>query len=178
MEEKKPFVSVVIPNYNHAKYLKERMDSILNQTYQNFEIIILDDCSSDNSKEVIAKYKDNPHVSHIVFNENNSGKVFSQWQKGFGLAKGELIWISESDDKCLPTLLEELVKEFEYDSTLALAFTRTMYFNDKGIINVAYGDIKNNNKECLSGKRFINKYMAEGCYVTNASSAVFKKISL
>jgi len=47
------FVSVIIPNYNHSKFLKERIDSVLNQTFQNFEVIILDDCSKDNSKEII-----------------------------------------------------------------------------------------------------------------------------
>jgi glycosyltransferase involved in cell wall biosynthesis len=52
-----PLVSVIIPNYNHARFLDERIQSILNQTYQNFEVIILDDKSSDNSVEVINKYK-------------------------------------------------------------------------------------------------------------------------
>ena len=51
-----PTVSVIIPNYNHAPYLKERIDSVLNQTYQDFEVIILDDCSPDNSVEVIEQY--------------------------------------------------------------------------------------------------------------------------
>ena len=58
-----PTVSVIIPNYNHAPYLKERIDSVLNQTYQDFEVIILDDCSPDNSVEVIEQYRSNPHVS-------------------------------------------------------------------------------------------------------------------
>ena len=51
----KPFVSVIIPNYNHAKYLDERIQSVLTQTYQNFEIILLDDKSTDNSVEIINK---------------------------------------------------------------------------------------------------------------------------
>ena len=53
-----PLVSVIIPNYNHARFLDERIQSILNQTYQNFEVIILDDISSDNSVEFINQYKD------------------------------------------------------------------------------------------------------------------------
>ena len=48
-----PSVSVIIPNYNHAPFLKERIDSVINQHYDNFEVIILDDCSKDNSREVI-----------------------------------------------------------------------------------------------------------------------------
>lgn len=86
----KPLVSVIIPNYNHAQFLDERIQTVLNQTYQNFELIILDDKSTDNSLEVINKYKNDPHVSEIVVNEENSGSTFKQWHKGFELAKGLL----------------------------------------------------------------------------------------
>lgn len=170
-----PRVSVIIPNYNHARYLDERINTVLEQTFQDFEIIILDDKSTDDSVSVISKYKDNPHVSQIVVNEENSGKVFSQWHKGFELAKGELIWIAESDDKCLPTLLEELIPEFDHDSNLALAFSRTVCFTDDGHESISYGKITDSNTQRMDGRQFISKYMAGGCYVTNASSAVFRK---
>lgn len=78
-----PLVSVLIPNYNHSIFLEERIQSVLNQKYQNFEVIILDDCSTDNSKNVIDKYKHNPKISHIIYNEINSGSTFKQWNKGF-----------------------------------------------------------------------------------------------
>ena len=125
-------VSVIIPNFNHARYLDERIQTVLDQTYQNFELIILDDCSTDNSKEIIEKYRHNPHVSHILYNEHNSGKIFSQWQKGIDKAKGELIWIAESDDKCRPELLEKLVSEFQNNMNLVVAFCKTVFFSDNG----------------------------------------------
>ena len=78
-------VSVIIPNYNHAKYLEQRIDSVLNQSYQDFEVIILDDCSKDNSRDVIEKYRSHERVSHIVYNEQNSGGTFNQWNKGLSL---------------------------------------------------------------------------------------------
>ena len=96
------FVSVVIPNFNHALYLKQRIESVLNQTFQNFELIILDDCSTDNSKEVIERYKNHPKISKIVYNEENSGSVFRQWIKGIKLSTGKYIWIAESDDDSGP----------------------------------------------------------------------------
>ena len=81
-----PFFSVIIPNYNHSAYLDERIQSILNQSFQDFEIIILDDCSTDNSIEIIEKYRNEPKVSHIILNSQNSGSTFIQWNKGFEYA--------------------------------------------------------------------------------------------
>ena len=89
------FVSVIVPCYNHAPYLKQRIESILNQTYQNFELILLDDVSPDESGEILLSYKDHPKVSHCIINERNSGSTFHQWNKGIALAQGELIWIAE-----------------------------------------------------------------------------------
>ena len=78
------FVSVIVPCYNHAPYLKQRIESILNQTYQNFELILLDDVSPDESAEILLSYKDHPKVSHCIINEKNSGSTFHQWNKSAG----------------------------------------------------------------------------------------------
>ena len=67
--KKSPLISVIVPNYNHAKYLDERLLSILQQTYENYELIILDDNSTDNSKEIIEKYRQNPHVAKVYYNK-------------------------------------------------------------------------------------------------------------
>lgn len=169
-----PLVSVIVPNYNYARYLPERMESILQQTYQNFEIILLDDVSTDNSREVIESYRSNPHVSKIVYNERNSGSAFKQWHKGFELAQGELIWIAESDDKCEPTLLERLVTEFQRDEHLALAFCLDCFFRDSGESSKFVPKDRTPITR-LSGREFIQGYMLDGSYVGNASSAVFKR---
>lgn len=169
----KTLVSVIVPNYNHAAYLDERIQSVLNQTYSNFEIIILDDVSSDNSREVIEKYRDNPHVSHIVFNEKNSGSTFKQWHKGFSLAKGNLIWIAESDDACEPTLLEKLVHEFDIDKNCVLAFSRSIYADEN--LEPMFAHKKINGVEHWTGIQLIKMHLAIYNIVANASSAVFSK---
>lgn len=168
-----PLVSVIIPNYNHASFLDERIQSVLNQTYHNFEVFILDDNSTDNSLEIIYKYKDNPHISQIVINEINSGSPFKQWHKGFELAKGELIWIAESDDSCENTFLEALVESFIEDPECVMAFCRSIMIDEDG--NKLRPAIKGHGDEKMKGIDFIREYMSIGCETQNASSVIFKK---
>jgi len=167
-----PLVSVIIPNYNHAKYLSQRLESVLYQTYTNFEVIILDDCSSDNSIDIIKNFKNNPHISNIVYNTQNSGSPFTQWQNGFELAKGELIWIAESDDACETSLLETLVNEFNNDKKCVLAFCKTTQIDTNGN---KIGEVGMDYNLHIDGIDFFNKYLYRFCYIYNASSVVFKK---
>jgi glycosyltransferase involved in cell wall biosynthesis len=102
-----PKVSVIVPNYNHSQFLSERLDSIINQTYKDFELIILDDASTDNSIDVINQYLNKyPELIRFQPSTNNSGSPFVQWDNGIKLAKGEFVWIAESDDVA-PTKLFE-----------------------------------------------------------------------
>src|ERR1700756_5018477 len=92
-----PTVSVIVPNYNHARFLPKRIDSILRQSFQDFELILLDDCSTDDSRSILSQHASDPRV-RIEFNQVNSGSPFKQWNRGVGLARGQYIWIAESDD--------------------------------------------------------------------------------
>lgn len=171
-----PKVSVIIPNYNHARFLDERLSSVLGQTFQDFEVIILDDCSTDGSKDVIEKYRGNPKVSRIVYNEQNSGSSFRQWDKGISLAEGELIWIAESDDSADPKLLETLVAEFDRDPKCVLAFCSAMLTDPEGKsigihpYHKALGGWENG-----AGEGFIRKHLCKDNSVVNASGALFRK---
>ena len=117
-----PFFSVIIPNYNHALFLRQRIDSVLNQTYTDFEIILLDDHSPDNSREIMEEYRSNKKISHIVLNEKNSNSLLLQWKKGIALAKGDWIWIAESDDIADPGFLEECANNILDHPTVGLRF--------------------------------------------------------
>jgi len=166
-------VSVIIPNYNHGCYLNQRIDSVLNQTYKDFEIIILDDCSPDNSREIIEEYRGYDKVSKIVFNATNSGSTFKQWQKGIDLANGEYIWIAESDDWCEPTLLETLMNGLLANVNVGVAFCQSCYYYETNKIKETtyypyYANTEN-------GRLFIQRYMLNGNNVVNASMAVWKK---
>lgn len=177
-EKTKALVSVIIPNYCHSKYLDERINSVLSQTYTKFEIIILDDCSPDEgrSKAVIEKYRSNSRVSHILYNEKNSGSTFVQWQKGFDLAKGEYIWIAESDDSCDKQLLASLVSLLDLHTQASVAFCKSVAFNEYGL----YKPIGFQGQEdtIWTGAQFIHDKMRSGTGILNASSAVFRKSAL
>ena len=127
-----PLVSVIVPNYNHEKFLAERLDSILSQTYPHIEMLILDDGSKDGSARIIRRYeKRYPKKIRSIFNTRNSGNVFAQWRKGVENTTGELIWICESDDFCEPDFLEKLVPQFA-DPAVLLGFGRIQFADRAG----------------------------------------------
>src|SRR5690606_38859485 len=117
-----PLVSIIIPNYNHAKFLRERIDSVLNQNYIHFEVIILDDASTDKSLRIIEEYKNFDRV-RVFVNENNSGSTFKQWNKGIEHAIGEYIWIAESDDISDLNFLKRIIEEFSKNESASLVFS-------------------------------------------------------
>ena len=96
-----PLVSIIVPNFNHAHFLRQRLETIYNQTYKNFEVILLDDASTDNSQNILREFqKIHSDNTRLLINEKNSGGVFYQWRKGIEISRGDLIWIAESDDFC------------------------------------------------------------------------------
>lgn len=167
-------VTVIIPNFNHARFLDERIRSVLNQTYQDFEVMILDDCSTDNSLEVINRYKNHPKVTQIVVNEQNSGSPFKQWQKGISMAKGELIWIAESDDSCEPTFLETLVKRCQ-DREVVLAFCRSKAIDENGKEKPNHFQDTLTEDFVMDGTSFMKKHLVHKSCVQNISSALFRR---
>ncbi len=166
-------ISVLIPNYNHAPYLQLRIDTILNQTFTDFEVIILDDCSTDNSRNVIEGYRNHPKVSNIVYNETNSGSVFKQWTKGIALAKGEWILIAESDDWSEPSLLENLWEGTQKDDNVSLSFCQTLTVYDNGKIN--YTGSLASSYILHAGIQFITHRIINSRGIATAGSALFRK---
>lgn len=170
------FVSVIIPNYNHAPFLKERIDSVLQQTYTDFEVIILDDCSTDNSKEIIETYRKHPKVVQIKYNKVNSGSTFKQWEKGINLARGEWIWIAESDDRAESEFLEHLLDD-TISENCGLRYSGSTLIDDQNIQQssaLAPQTIQLENNE-ISGEAFIRHYLVKDNCIPNASAVLFRK---
>jgi glycosyltransferase involved in cell wall biosynthesis len=135
---RKPAVSVIVPNYNHAQYLPQRLDSIFNQTFQDFEVILLDDSSTDNSMDVLEKYAGRGDVK-ILRNERNTGSPFQQWLKGIYLARSDILWIAESDDICTCDFLQTLLPTFK-DPKVKLSYANSHIINEHGEIVGDYLD--------------------------------------
>ncbi len=174
-----PKVSVIIPNYNHKTYLKQRLETVFEQTFQDFEVILLDDASTDNSVAILKQYANHPKVSHFIINEKNSGSPFKQWKKGIDLAKGEYIWIAESDDYAASNFLNSLIESFKND--VVLAYCASNIIDEKG-------NVLGLNKwaTALDGQRWHKNYFNKGKNeiknflkfrntIPNASAVIFKK---
>lgn len=127
-----PLISVIVPNFNHARFLEQRLCSIFEQTYRHIELIVLDDASTDDSREVIARLLERcPFPHRTIFNAVGTGSPFRQWQRGLAMAKGALVWICESDDFADSRFLEHLVPGFA-DLSVKMALGRIEFCRADG----------------------------------------------
>lgn len=180
-----PLVSVILPSYNHAAYLRRRIDSILNQTFTDFELIILDDCSNDGSRIILEGYANNSKISHLLFNERNSGSTFFQWIKGIKLSIGKYIWIAESDDFCDSNFLNVLVNRLERFPSVTIAYCNTIQVDEKDNILNGLSDYYKEFQLCRweddftnNGKDEIVRYLVNKNTIPNASAVLFRKKSI
>lgn len=170
---KKPKVSIIIPNYNHKIFLEERLHSIFNQTFQDFEVIILDDASDDGSAKILEKFSNHLKVTHFLFNEKNTGSPFKQWKKGLELSQGEYVWIAESDDCCEINFLETTLKIFDENLDASIVVAKTLKYNQgKTQGEIQHHIFKNDEQE------EINQNNINFCPILNVSSCVFKNPQL
>ena len=175
------FRSVVVPNFNHADFLRQRLETVYSQTYKNFEVILLDDSSTYKSLEVLREFH-NQHKENtrLLLNKKNSGNVFKQWRKGIEAACGDLIWIAESDDYSAENFLDSLVKAF-LDESVQIAFTRTDFIQDgvKTYDTESYlSDIKDfdwTKSFTVTAANFVACGMAIKNIIPNVSGVVFRK---
>lgn len=177
-----PLISVIVPNYNHADFLGSRLKSIYDQTYPNFEVILLDDCSTDGSRELLEGYRDHPKTSHLLLNEENSGSTFKQWEKGLELVRGDYVWIAESDDLCAPGFLKDLIEPHRRHPGLALSFCQSHRMNSSGEITgnwashtQAFSASEWEDDFVMEGRHFIQKYLIHKNVIPNVSAVLFNR---
>lgn len=125
-------VSVIVPSYNYESYIKQRLQTIINQEYPIYEIIVLDDASTDKSVDIIRGVLETQSIDYkVIVNKNNSGTVFGQWKKGVDIAKGNYVWIAEADDFSSSKFLGEVMQGFESPGVV-LSYCESNQVNEAG----------------------------------------------
>lgn len=131
MKKNNPLISIIIPNYNNSKTIIETLDSVTNQVYQNFEIIIIDDGSTDESVKIISEY--------INLNSNYTIKLFTQDNQGPSIARnlgsshalGKYLLFLDSDDKIATTYISKCIALLEEKSNLNIVYSEAAFFEGK-----------------------------------------------
>lgn len=180
-----PRVSAIVPNYNYARYLQDRLETVRAQTLPLYELIVLDDCSSDNSLHVIQEFLTQCDVpSRLEINQVNSGSVFRQWRKGVELARGEYVWIAEADDVCKPELVERVVTRMR-ETGAVLGFSDSWQIDENGDrLGDSYKPYVNEKNSGafdysfeMSGRDFLANYLGIKNVILNVSAVIFRRDS-
>jgi len=182
-----PRVSVVVPNYNYARFLEARLRSVTGQTLPVYEIIVLDDASADGSLDVLQSLRGSlAPEPRVVVNENNSGSVFRQWLRGLELATGEFVWIAEADDLAQPGFLEHLVARMAADPSIGMGYCQSDQIDgDGGQLAPSHLDYSHD----ICPTRWLKPYIVDGVdearaclgvknIVPNVSAALFRREAL
>lgn len=177
-----PVVSVLVPSYNHSDYLVDRIESIMKQSYKDFELIVIDDKSKDDSNRVLEKLKEKYNFTYVR-NKKNSGTPFSSWESICKLARGKYIWVCESDDVADKDFLKIAISRLEGSPKSVIFYSNSRVINEKGEI---IGDTKTYFSDFWKSSRWetdftscgdheLVHFQLKGQTVPNMSSALFRK---
>jgi glycosyltransferase involved in cell wall biosynthesis len=170
-----PLVSVCIPSYNNSKYIAETIQSVLSQTYSNFELIIVDDCSSDNTLEIVRGFKDRRIV--VYQNEANLG-MHGNWNKVLSLANGEYMKLLCGDDLIYPDCLAQQVNAFfnNSDKNISVVSVHRELISSTG--KKSFGSFYKFRAGLYSGKKAVRGCVTFGTNLIGEPMAVLFKSSV
>jgi len=154
-----PQVSVIIPSYNHARYLPEAISSVLAQTFTDWEAIIVDDGSTDNTAEVVAQFTD-PRIRYI--HQENRGLSGAR-NTGIRAAQGDYLAFLDADDEWEPTFLQRCLDALASNGALAGVYTLARFMDETGKVLPRF------NSEAPSGGAFRERILQGGCFPVHAA---------
>ncbi len=159
-DEKAPKVSVCIPSYNHARYIGKAIESVLSQTFTDWEVVVVDNCSPDNTLEVVHGFTD-PRI-RLYTNETNIGAV-RNWNRCASLARGQYLAILQSDDQYLSAMLERTAQMLDDHPRVGLTHTGFHRIDSEG----TYIDTKKrwDQDQVKEGRAVLRELTADG-YIT------------
>ena len=165
-------ISVAFIVYNGAQYLRAQLDSILDQTHKVDEIIVCDDASYDNTKEILEEYKNkHPNLFFIHYNNQNIGPT-KNIEKAIQACTGELILLADQDDYWEPNKVDTVIKWFEQNPTMNGVFTNGSLMNSKGVLNNNYAlwDIMSFPYKTIKSKNELNNNLKS--YINTVENTV------
>ena len=172
-------VSVIVASYNHVEYLEQRMDSLISQTYKDIEILVIDDCSTDGSVEVLRKYETHPRVKLIIHNTNSGWVAVSN--QGIAESKGEFIMFANCDDLADKDLIKSLVAPLVHQGSVGMTFCRSSMINEIGVRTNSDFSYRNRsfkqfcNQDAYIPKQVLEKFLIHSCVIPNLSGALFRR---
>ena len=177
---KTPKVTAIVPSYNHGRYLRQRIESVLEQTYPNVELIVIDDCSEDNSHETIMSLRAQYKFTYIR-NARNSGTPFAAWERALSLGTGEFTWICESDDYADHGFLDVTVDALMKNKGAVVAYCDSWIVDEQGkrvdhtdtYFHETWRESRWDQDFVREGRSELNNFQVRGQTVPNMSSALF-----
>ena len=177
---KTPKVTALVPSYNHGRYLRQRIESVLEQTYPNVELIVIDDCSEDNSHETIMSLQAQYKFTYIR-NARNSGTPFAAWERALSLGTGDFTWICESDDYADRRFLDVTVDALMKNKGAVVAYCDSWIVDEQGkrvdhtdtYFHETWRESRWDQDFVREGRSELNNFQVRGQTVPNMSSALF-----
>jgi glycosyltransferase involved in cell wall biosynthesis len=175
-------VTAIVASYNHSRYVPDRVEGLLKQTYPNIEVLAIDDCSPDNSPEILKSYLGQKNYQ-LVLRDQNGGWVEVSNQ-GFELSKGEYILFANCDDDCDSLMVGALVDALESHPKAGIAFCRSLMVDEVG--KVIGNDFqireKSFRQHCAQDTyiegSLMNRFLMHSCVIPNLSAALMRKSCL
>ncbi|NOT22168.1 MAG: glycosyltransferase [Nitrospiraceae bacterium] len=172
-------VTIVVASYNHAEFLTQRMDSLMAQTYQDLEILVIDDCSTDRSIEVLRGYQHRPKVTLLVREKNGGWVVVSN--QGLEMASGEFVIFANCDDDCDPRMIRRLVDAMNNNPMAGIVFCRSLLVDehdnllgDDFTVRESSFRARCATDTLLSGAE-MSRFLLHSCVIPNLSAALIRK---
>lgn len=173
-------MSVVFTSYNHSRYLAQALDSLVNQSYKDIELIIVDDCSTDGSQEILKRYGHYPNVQlHLL--KQNTGSYVKASNYGAKFATGTYLMFAQCDDYADPLQIQKLVKAFEGHENIGVVYSRSKLVDASGIVlsDDFIGREKKFRERCktdtvITGNE-MRRFLSFACVIPNLSAALIKR---
>lgn len=179
-QDQNPLVSIVFTSYNHSEYLQQALESIINQTHQNFELIIVDDFSTDGSREILRGYQDHEKIKlHLL--DKNTGSYVKASNYGARFAEGEYLLFAQCDDFADPRQVEFLLKALFENETVGVAYSRSnMVDKDNHIFADDYrGRERKFRLKCktdtIISSLEMRRFLSFSCVLPNLSAALLRR---